>query len=136
MPNNWLNNGLAKSASALSSSRLARALRFTAIELKSDHVEIFCVPKIYLKKERIEGCEMKKRLPDNVTQIVDEIISQMPLEEKVSLANMENREVEVLQGVFDLYIRDKIDPEDEDRCRRSGIRGPREYRDKLRSEIR
>ena len=55
---------------------------------------------------------MKKRLPDNVTQIVDEIISQMPLEEKVSLANMENREVEVLQGVFDLYIRDKTEPED------------------------
>ena len=79
---------------------------------------------------------MTRPSQDNISQIVDEFLAGMPLEEKVSLANMENREVEVLQGVFDLYIRDKIDPEDEDRCRRSGIRGPREYRDKLRSEIR
>ena len=51
---------------------------------------------------------------DTFYQIVDEIISQMPLEEKVSLANMEKKDIEVLQGVFDLYIRSKVDPEDED----------------------
>ena len=55
---------------------------------------------------------MKVHLPDNVSQIVDEIISEMPLEERVSLANMKKKEVEVLQGVFDLYIRDKIESED------------------------
>ena len=45
-------------------------------------------------------------------QIVDEIISQLPLKERVSLANMKKKDVEVLQGVFDLYIRSKIDAED------------------------
>ena len=57
---------------------------------------------------------MKELLPDNVSQMVDEILSEMPLEERVSLANMKQKDVEALQGVFDLYIRSKIDPEDED----------------------
>ena len=51
---------------------------------------------------------------DTFYQIVDEIISEMPLEERVSLANMKKNDVEVLQGVFDLYIRSKVDPEDEE----------------------
>jgi hypothetical protein len=55
---------------------------------------------------------MKEHLPDNIFQIVDEIISEMPLEEKVSLANMKKKDVEVLHGVFDLYIRVKIESED------------------------
>jgi hypothetical protein len=46
--------------------------------------------------------------------IVDEILAEMPLEEKVSLANMKEEDVKVLQGVFDLYIRNRSDPEDED----------------------
>ena len=45
-------------------------------------------------------------------QIVDKIISQLPLKERVSLANMKKKDVEVLQSVFDLYIRSKIDAED------------------------
>jgi hypothetical protein len=58
---------------------------------------------------------MKKPfLIDTLYQIVDEIISEMPLEERVTLANMKREDVEVLQGVFDLYIRSKVDPEDED----------------------
>ena len=57
---------------------------------------------------------MKEHIQDNIFQIVDEILSEMPLEEKVSLANMKQKEVKVLQGVFDLYIRNKSDPEDED----------------------
>jgi hypothetical protein len=57
---------------------------------------------------------MKKQIQDTISQIVDEIISQMPLEERVSLANMKQKEVKVLQGVFDLYIRSKVDPEDEE----------------------
>jgi hypothetical protein len=55
---------------------------------------------------------MKEHLPDNVSQIVDEILSQLPLEERVCLANMKKKDVEVLQGVFDLYIRSKIESED------------------------
>jgi len=57
---------------------------------------------------------MTKSSQDNISRIVDEILSEMPLEERVSLANMEKKDVEVLQGVFDLYIRNKIDPEDEE----------------------
>ena len=57
---------------------------------------------------------MKKQIQDTVYQIVDEILSEMPLEERVSLANMKKKDVEVLQGVFDLYIRSKIDADDED----------------------
>ena len=52
---------------------------------------------------------MKKPIQDTV---VDEILAQMPLEERVSLANMKKEDVKVLQGVFDLYIRSKIESED------------------------
>ena len=53
-------------------------------------------------------------LIDTFYQIVDEIISEMPLKERVSLANMKREDVETLQSVFDLYIRNKIDPEGEE----------------------
>ena len=43
-----------------------------------------------------------------------QIISQLPLKERVSLANMKKKDVEVLQSVFELYIRIKIDAEDEE----------------------
>jgi len=51
-------------------------------------------------------------LIDTLYQFVDEIISEMPLKERVSLANMEREDVKVLQSVFDLYIRDRIESED------------------------
>ena len=51
-------------------------------------------------------------LIDTLYQFVDEIISEMPLKERVSLADMKREDVEVLQSVFDLYVRNKIDPED------------------------
>ena len=51
-------------------------------------------------------------LIDTLYQIVDEIISEMPLKERVSLANMKREDVETLQSVFDLYIRDRIESED------------------------
>jgi len=38
----------------------------------------------------------------------------MPLEERVSLSIMKQKDVEVPQGVFDLYIRCKVDSENED----------------------
>ena len=60
---------------------------------------------------------MTKPTHDIISQIVDEILSEMPLEEKMSLANMEKKEVKVLQGVFDLYIRSRVDPEDEEYAR-------------------
>ena len=57
---------------------------------------------------------MTKLSQDIISQIVDEIICRMPLEERVSLANMKQKDIEVLQGVFDLYIRSKVDPDDDD----------------------
>ena len=57
---------------------------------------------------------MTKPPQDTISQIVDEILSEMALEERVSLANMKKEDVEVLQGVFDLYVRNRVDPEDED----------------------
>ena len=60
-----------------------------------------------------EGCEVKRPfLIDTLYQMVDEIISKMPLKERVSLANMKREDIEVLQSVFDLYVRDKIESED------------------------
>ena len=51
-------------------------------------------------------------LIDTFYQIVDEIISKMPLKERVSFANMKREDIEALQSVFDLYVRDKIESED------------------------
>ena len=51
---------------------------------------------------------------DVIDQIVDEIIANLPLKENVSLANMNKEEVEMLQSIFDAYIRAKFDPEDEE----------------------
>lgn len=47
-------------------------------------------------------------------RIVEEIISELPFKEKVSMANMDEEAVEVLQSVFDLYIKSKIGSESEE----------------------
>jgi len=60
-------------------------------------------------------------LIDTLYQFVDEIISEMPLKERVSLANMKREDVETLQSVFDLYIRDRIKSEDMDRIRETHL---------------
>ena len=57
---------------------------------------------------------MTKSSQDIIVQIVDEIISKMSLEDKVYLANMARKDLDVLQGVFDLYMRSKVDFDDED----------------------
>jgi len=58
-----------------------------------------------------EGCEMKKYTR---TDELVQLISELPLKERVSLANMDKEDVDTLQHVFDLYIRNKIGPDDED----------------------
>lgn len=58
---------------------------------------------------------MKEQTRINVLdQIIDEIISEMPLKERTVIANMDEKDVEVLQSVFDLYFRSKIDIESGD----------------------
>ena len=54
---------------------------------------------------------MTKPFQNTIFQIVDEIISELPLRERTSLSNMKGEDVQVLQSVFDLYVRDQIDPE-------------------------
>ena len=51
---------------------------------------------------------------DVINQFVDEIISELPLKERTGIANMNEEDVEVLQRVFDLYVRRKIGSETED----------------------
>ena len=51
---------------------------------------------------------------DDIDKIVEEILSELPLKEKASMANMDNEAVEVLQSVFDLYIKNKIGAESEE----------------------
>ncbi len=59
---------------------------------------------------------MKERTGINVLdQIIDEIISEMPLKERTAIANMDENDVEVLQSVFDLYARRRIDSKIEDK---------------------
>ena len=50
---------------------------------------------------------------DALDLTVDDIISELPLEERVCLANMKKKSVDTLQHVFDLYVRSKVDSEDE-----------------------
>ena len=57
---------------------------------------------------------MTKPFQDTIFQFVDEIISELPLRERTSLSNMKGEDIQVLQSVFDLYIRSKIDPEGEE----------------------
>ena len=56
----------------------------------------------------------KRLLTDTLCQIVDEIISELPLRERTSYANMKKEDIDVLQSVFDLYVGNKIDPEGEE----------------------
>ncbi len=51
---------------------------------------------------------------DDIDQIVEEILSELPLKEKASMANMDKEAVEILQSVFDLYIKNKIGSESEE----------------------
>jgi hypothetical protein len=46
---------------------------------------------------------------DTMNQIIDEILSEMPLKEQVSIANMSESSAEALQQVFGLYIRSRAD---------------------------
>jgi hypothetical protein len=47
-------------------------------------------------------------------QIIDDIISELPLKEKLSLASLKGKGVEILQYVFNLYVRSKADSQDEE----------------------
>jgi hypothetical protein len=50
----------------------------------------------------------------SLSQIVDEIISELPLNDRVSIAHMNKNDAAVLQSVFELYIRSKVGAEFDD----------------------
>ena len=49
-----------------------------------------------------------------VDEIIEEIISELPLKERVELANMNRETVEILKNIFDKYVRGKTDTEVDD----------------------
>ena len=49
-----------------------------------------------------------------LSQIVDEIISELPLQDRISFTYMNKEDVEVLQSIFELYIRSKVGTEFDD----------------------
>ncbi|MES0447943.1 MAG: hypothetical protein ABUJ92_15520, partial [Desulfobacterales bacterium] len=49
-----------------------------------------------------------------VDQFIDEIISKLPLKERVSIANIDKKHIEILQSIFELFILEKTGSEIED----------------------
>ena len=49
-----------------------------------------------------------------VDEIIEEIISELPLKERVELANMNKETVEMLKNIFDMYVGGKTDTEVDD----------------------
>ncbi|MBA3019300.1 MAG: hypothetical protein KJ550_01285 [Proteobacteria bacterium] len=50
----------------------------------------------------------------SVDEIIEEIISELPLKERVAIANMNKADVEMLKNVFNKYVRGKSDIEMDD----------------------
>jgi hypothetical protein len=47
-------------------------------------------------------------------EIIEEIICELPLRERVAIANMNKEDIEILKNVFDKYVRGKTDIEVDD----------------------
>ena len=47
----------------------------------------------------------------SVDEIIEEIISELPLKERVAIANMNKEDVELLKNVFNKYVKRKTDTE-------------------------
>ena len=56
----------------------------------------------------------QKSQEGKIQEIVDDIIENMPLKDLVSFANMDESDAQILQQVFEIYIRWKIGTECED----------------------
>jgi len=62
----------------------------------------------------VENISTKYKKPDTDpdTDIINEILGEMPLREKSSIANMDKDKVKILQRAFDMYVRSKIDSDE------------------------
>lgn len=47
-------------------------------------------------------------------EIIEEIISELPLKERVDIANMNKENIEIVKNVFNNYVRGKTDAEVDD----------------------
>ena len=56
----------------------------------------------------------KLRQRDKLEKLLDEIISELPFKERVSFANLNEKDFEILQNVFLLCSRSRMDAEYED----------------------
>ena len=43
-----------------------------------------------------------------IAQVIEEIISELPLKEKVAIAKLGETDIQLLQHVFDVYVRGKV----------------------------
>ena len=53
--------------------------------------------------------DMPDKRPDTVDQVVDELIAELPLEPKVSVANLGKDELRVLEETLGKYLRFRLD---------------------------
>jgi hypothetical protein len=49
-----------------------------------------------------------------ITQVIEEIVSGLPLDERVKTANLDEDDIELLQYVFDVYVRSRVGEDFED----------------------
>jgi len=47
-------------------------------------------------------------------EIIEEIISELSLKERVAIADMNKEDIEILKNVFNKYVREKTDTESDD----------------------
>jgi hypothetical protein len=55
-----------------------------------------------------------RNMYNDMDLIIDDFFSDLPLKEQVLIANMDYEDISILQSVFNLYIRSKIDSEPDD----------------------
>jgi len=48
-------------------------------------------------------------MPVTVQQVVDEIIAELPLTDRIALANLDDEKIHVLELTLELYIQKKLD---------------------------
>ena len=72
----------------------------------------FCNGK-YLMSDKSDSKDINIEL-SSADKIIEEIISELPMKERVAIANMNKEDIEILKNVFNKYVRGKTDTEVDD----------------------
>ncbi len=67
----------------------------------------------YLMSDKSDSKDINNNL-SHADEIVEEIISELPLKERVAIANMNKEAIEILKDIFNKYVRGKTDAEADD----------------------